>query len=848
MKKKVLLPILLLAAMTLTGCNQPNSGADSKQESVPSEVSSDTTQYGVAIANKEALQGEWYANTTRDLDVTLTPAANPLTELGKNLSVTSSDPEVVAVTGLGLKSLKAGKATITVKYHEATDSVEVTILDNSAKAKYGVAHEGTAEDPFTNEDALAVAKHEKYEGEVYYVKGIVDRFYYAPGTNANNGTAFYLKAATEGGEQFEIFKCFKDDGSQLSDDDIWVGGEATVYGAFTKYNSQYETSSAVFVSCTGTKPQPRQTLEKTFAEVLAVGAALKDGDTTWDYYKFQGFVTVKNGNDFYLTATKGEALVAGKSDEAHGSKDIKGTNAIELYKAGSVAELAAKLLEGAKVEVTMLVKNYHGTVENGKDLVDADVTVVEAGTPWAVPEPAVGVKTLAEFVELENTKAKAYNVTATVKSWKDATAEKDKYGNMILTDGEKDLVIYGASATETALAWDNAGAYAFKNPQDFLTNEVTKALNVGDTVTMKLIRADYTKDGVTTVQGTGIITKVVPAGAPTVTLTVADSIAVGDKLILSADGEFEKDGTKTPFKKQFKGISNTSTKYGEAVDYAGDSPASDVGVLEVVAGSADGTFALKFGEKYLTWKSGNSLEVQDAVDANASWKVSFADGKAVILNAADNVRNLSYNASSPRFACYGNNNQKPVTLWKLASEGQEAPAHEHVWTDGDKVAKTDTTSAYQLGSCECGKKRVLIDVATDLNGKITKRGGKLPSNGAEAKYVFPFSGAKAAKLYFKGTVDNAGNYNYGYRTGKNGGSSAVTLPDGKTNTTVKVNGVEVPLPTASYKELGMTGLDEAGSAVFEVGAVNLVDGNNEITLTRNDSFGIQYYEIFFIYE
>ena len=365
---------------------------------------------------------------------------------------------------------------------------------------------------------------------------------------------------------------------------------------------------------------------------------------------------------------------------------------------------------------------------------------------------------------------------------------------------------------------------------------------------MKLIRADYTKDGVTTVQGTGIITKVVPAGAPTVTLTVADSIAVGDKLILSADGEFEKDGTKTPFKKQFKGISNTSTKYGEAVDYAGDSPASDVGVLEVVAGSADGTFALKFGEKYLTWKSGNSLEVQDAVDANASWKVSFADGKAVILNAADNVRNLSYNASSPRFACYGNNNQKPVTLWKLASEGQEAPAHEHVWTDGDKVAKTDTTSAYQLGSCECGKKRVLIDVATDLNGKITKRGGKLPSNGAEAKYVFPFSGAKAAKLYFKGTVDNAGNYNYGYRTGKNGGSSAVTLPDGKTNTTVKVNGVEVPLPTASYKELGMTGLDEAGSAVFEVGAVNLVDGNNEITLTRNDSFGIQYYEIFFIYE
>lgn len=528
MKNKSLLPILLLATFALSACNVPGQSSESKEEAGTSQEvqpsSVDTTEYGVAIANKEALQGEWYAGTTRDLDVTLSPAANPLTEIGKNLTVTSSDPEVVAVTGLGLTALKAGQVTITVKYHEATDTVAVTILDNSAKAKYGVAHEGTAADPFTNEDALVVAKHEKYEKETYYVKGIVDRLYYAPGTNANNGTAFYLKAAQEGGEQFEIFKCFKEDGSQLSDDDIWVGGEATVYGAFTKYNTQYETSSAVFVSCTGTKPQPRQTLTKTFAETLAAGVALADGDTTWDYYKFQGYVSAKDGNNFWLTATKGEALVKGKSDEAHGSRDIN-TNAIELYNAGKVAELAAKLLDGAKVEVTMLVKNYHGTVENGKDLVDADVTVLEAGAQWAVPEPAVASKTLAEFIALENTKAKAYTVKATVKSWKNATAEKDKYGNMILTDGTNDLVIYGASATATALAWDNSSAYAFTNPQDFLTNEVTKALNVGDEVTMKLIRADYTKDGNTTIQGTGIITKVTPAGQPSAGTTLEFSLA-----------------------------------------------------------------------------------------------------------------------------------------------------------------------------------------------------------------------------------------------------------------------------------------------------------------------------------
>lgn len=676
MKKKVLLPILLLATMTLVGCNN-NPPAKSSAPDASASEPVEPTEYGVAIANKEALQGEWYANTTRDLDVTLTPAANPLTELGKNLSVTSSDPEVVAVTGLGLKSLKAGRATITVKYHEATDTVDVTILDNSAKAKYGVAHEGTAADPFTNEDALVVAKHEKYEGEVYYVKGIVDRFYYAPGTNANNGTAYYLKAATEGGEQFEIFKCFKADGSQLSDDDIWVGGEATAYGAFTKYNTQYETSSAVFVSCTGNKPQPRQTLAKSFAETLAAGVALKDGETTWDYYKFQGYVTVKSGNDYFLTAAKGEALTPGKSDKDHGERDIKGTNAIELYGAGKVAELAAKLLENAKVEVTMLVKNYHGTVENGKDLVDADVTVLEAGTNWAVPEPAVSPKTLAEFIAAENTKTVAYNVTATVKSWKNATAEKDKYGNMILTDGTNDLVIYGSSATATALAWDNASAYAFTNPQDFLTNEVTAALNIGDEITMKLIRADYNG----AVQGTGIITKVTPAGAPEVSLSVATDIAVGDKLIMSV--ETEKDGN--PVKKQFNGIITAgSNKIGEAVDYAGDKPAADVQVLDVVAGSNANTFALKAGEQYLVWKSGNTLDSQDAVDANASWSFTFADGKATIVNAADNNRKLQYNASSPRFCAY-TSAQTAVTLWKITTgEGGQTPANAYPtfkWSD-----------------------------------------------------------------------------------------------------------------------------------------------------------------------
>ena len=523
MKKKILLPILLLAAMSITGCGkQPVSSSEpggdvSSQEPASTEEpvsSEDPTVYGVAIANKAALQDGWYAGTNRDLDVTLTPAANALQELGKgNLKVTSSNAEVVKVSGLGLAALKEGTAKITVEYHNAKDEVEVTILDPSAKGKYGAAHEGTAEDPFTNEDALLVAKHEKYEGEVYYVKGKVASFYNAPGSRTDGMVAYFLEPATAGGEKFEIYKCFKEDGSPLTDDDIWVGGEATAYGAFTLYGTQYETSSAKFVKCEGNKPQPRTTLSKTFAETLAMGQALPDGGDTYDYIKFTGFVTAKSGNNYWLTATKGEALIAGKSDAAHGERDIY-TNGIELYNAGKVAALVAKLLEGAEVEVTMLVKNYHGTVENGLDLKDEDVTLKTPGTQWAVPEPEVGTRTLKEFIDGENTKAKAYLVTGTIKSWKDASSAKDKYGNMVLTDGTNDLIIYGATATASALVWDNSSSYAFTNPQDFLTNDVTAALSIGNEITMKLIRADYGGK----VEGSGIITAVTPVEATAIAL------------------------------------------------------------------------------------------------------------------------------------------------------------------------------------------------------------------------------------------------------------------------------------------------------------------------------------------
>ena len=479
-KRRILLPILLLSTFILGGCNfgKKDSG------------NNDQTTYGVEIKNKAELEGEWYAGEGKSLSLTLTPEANALEALGAGeLTVTSSDSAVVTVNGLGLKAMKQGEATITVAYHGAEASAKATILDGSCIAKYGAAHAGTLEDPLTNEDALLVAAHSKYAGEDLYVGGTISSFYNAPGSRTDGMVAYFLTPAAGQTAKFEVYGCFKEDGSKLTDDDIWVNGYAVAHGAFTKYNDQYETSSAKFVSCTGNKPAPRTTVVKTFAEALTAVKALEDGGDTYDYYQVDAYVTKKSGDNYFLTATQGEAITNEKE------------NTIELYSVKDT-DAAAKLTKNAAVTITMVLKNYHGQVENGLTVAADQINVTTPGTTWdVVPEPAVQNVTLAEFIASTAVdKTVKFHFSAEIKAFKSAST-KDKYGNMTLTDGANDLTVYGSTATASALAWNDSDAYVFTNPQDFMTNDATKDLNVGDTVEVNFIRYVYSAK----IQGQGII-------------------------------------------------------------------------------------------------------------------------------------------------------------------------------------------------------------------------------------------------------------------------------------------------------------------------------------------------------
>ena len=327
MKKGTKLVALLLGlALMVPACTPGTNPSKSAEPGTSSEA---PVNYKVTISNKEELQAEWFVgDQSRKVNLEVEPKAN-ITQLvneGK-IQITSSDPAKLAIEGQMASPVAAGEVTITVKCGESQDTVAINLqAKQTVQEKYGVEHAGTEEDPFTNEEACKVAKHEKYNKEDFYVKGKVASFYHAPGSREDGAVSFYLEPAEGKTEKFEVYKCYKDkeQKQKLTDKDIWVGGVVTAHGVFTVYNgTQAETDgSAIFVKCEGNPPAERQTLTKTFAETLAAGNALADGDSTWDYYKFQGYVTVKSGNDYFLTATKGEALIPGKSDEAHGSRDV----------------------------------------------------------------------------------------------------------------------------------------------------------------------------------------------------------------------------------------------------------------------------------------------------------------------------------------------------------------------------------------------------------------------------------------------------------------------------------------------------------------------------------------------
>lgn len=386
--KKGLLTTAVALMLMLTSCSGNTDSSESSStggDSSSEDSSQITDEISATITNEDALKAEWQVgDAPRSVDITTDPAINQQAEiLAGNLKLTTSNDKVVGLAGgLGITAVGEGEATVSVVYKEvAVASVTLTVkAKESAITRYGTTHAGTLEDPLSNEDAILVGKKALTDGveatsDSYYIKGEVDYFYHCVGERDDNVVSWFLKPASEGGEQFEAYKILKEDGSSVSDAEVFPGAIVTFKGQITKYKDQIETVSGTYVSTEGTAPEIK-THEVSVAEAITVGKALKDGNSTYDKYTLTAYVISAAGNNVYLADTK---------DETDTSKQFL---FLTTYYKG---ENKDRLLPGAKIKTTIRIKNYHGTVEQsvvydlqileeGHEIKTIDATVSEALT------------------------------------------------------------------------------------------------------------------------------------------------------------------------------------------------------------------------------------------------------------------------------------------------------------------------------------------------------------------------------------------------------------------------------------------------------------------------------------
>ena len=587
-KTKVLLPIILFATLALSGCtgnvgsktSSEQKGSESQQTTESSEQSSqeqssessETVVYGVEIANKADLTAEWHVKeNSRELEISLAPEANVLLELAKkNLTITSSNPEVVSINGVVLSAVGEGTATITVTYHDKTDTVEISVLPEKGEPDHVVA---------TVEQILANLEESKEKDVIYEIQAYVVAWQSGKTDATKYGNYMLADSMEEGAPQILVYgssantEAFKiewkgsayeytqgDDAKDFLTNevtkDVGIGSKLTMEVIAYKYGTTSEVSGIVKAADnSGVEhhdyPEPavvNATMEEVWAneqgngkvKFHVTGVKLKSfadntGAPAADASKYGNALLGENGEYFAYGLTATASALAWSSEAGMyaftNPKDFLENETTKDLVAGAVVDLDLIRADyGDKKEVTGVITNVVSNGEGG-------------GEQEEVPEPAVADRTLAEFIAGENTKAVAYNVTAEIKAFKNG-ATKDKYGNMTLTDGTNDLVVYGATMTGTALAWNKADAYTFTNPQDFMSNETSNALAIGDTITMKMIRCDYTKDGTTTIEGQGVITNIesAPAEQPlplkdTTRVQGADIFVYLDNSVLNLPGD-----------------------------------------------------------------------------------------------------------------------------------------------------------------------------------------------------------------------------------------------------------------------------------------------------------------------
>ena len=239
----------------------------------------------------------------------------------------------------------------------------------------------------------------------------------------NGSMSFWMADTKDGGKVFEAYKCAI---ANEADAPV-VGDKVKVSGTLTVYEKNGNKTPELAAGCTCEIIEKAQSGDQEGDVITCAKAAeLANGGST-DEVTVKGYVTFIQ--DAWNSQYKNISFWM--ADTKDGGK------VFEAYRAKCATADAAPTV-GALVKVTGKLKLYNSTAE-----LEAGCTfeILEAGE---VVEPAknLGVKTIAEFLELKNEKDTCI-LTGKVANIKMDGEEYNKYGNFDLVDeADPDVKVY----------------------------------------------------------------------------------------------------------------------------------------------------------------------------------------------------------------------------------------------------------------------------------------------------------------------------------------------------------------------------------------------------------------------
>lgn len=139
---------------------------------------------------------------------------------------------------------------------------------------------------------------------------------------------------------------------------------------------------------------------------------------------------------------------------------------------------------GDKIKVAAIRADYKDTKEISVVVLAINDRIISNGTA-----------TTDDFYNKTVKSYATYTVEGKIESYYNQNTDFTDFGNFMLksANATNAVTVYGATATATALKFDSKQekVYYFSNPKDFMTNEKTKNLKIGDTIKIMAIYDEY---------------------------------------------------------------------------------------------------------------------------------------------------------------------------------------------------------------------------------------------------------------------------------------------------------------------------------------------------------------------